>query len=116
MTDSKQSADANVEVQLPRILNWIVAAVLGTYTELLTEILRKFGNDVKGPMMHWDLKAVFLISLFTAIIVVPIFLMSKASEKLADRKAQRIIFIIALLVSAYFLPPLSWFGKFASNH
>jgi hypothetical protein len=96
-----------------RILDWVVAAILGTYTELLTEILRKFGLDMRGA--HWDVTAVFWVILFTTMLIVPIYLLTKASEKLADRRAERVIFIVSLLITAFFMPPLDWFARLASH-
>jgi uncharacterized membrane protein len=97
------------------VLDWIVAAILGSYTELLAEVLRKFGADMRDPMVHWSLQAVLLVALMTAMIIVPIFLMSRASEKLVDRRTERIIFILSLLLSAFLMPPLSWFAHLASS-
>jgi hypothetical protein len=94
----------------------MVAAILGTYTELLTEILRKFGLDMRGQMVHWDVTTGFWVALLIAMITVPIYLLSKASEKLADRRAEKVIFIISLLISAFLMPPLDWFAKLASGH
>jgi hypothetical protein len=98
-----------------RILDWVVAVALGIYTELLTEILRQFGLEMRGPMVHWDVAAVFGVALLTGMIIVPVYLLSKTSEKLIDRRAERVIFIIALLVTAFFMPSLSWFAKLASH-
>ena len=97
------------------VVDWIAAAILGSYTELLAAVLRKFGTDMRDPMVHWSLEAVLLVALMTAIIIVPIFLMSRASEKLVDRRTERIIFILSLLGSAFFMPPLSWFSHLASS-
>jgi uncharacterized membrane protein len=97
------------------VVDWIAAAILGSYTELLAAVLRKFGTDMRDPMVHWSLQAVLLVTLMTAMIIVPIFLMSRASEKLVDRRTERIIFILSLLGSAFFMPPLSWFAHLASG-
>lgn len=99
-----------------QIVDWIVAAFLGSYVELLAEILRKFGHDMRSAMVHWDITAVFMVALMTTLIIVPIYLISKASEKLADRRAERVIFIISVFGSAFFMPPLEWFAKLASGH
>jgi hypothetical protein len=71
---------------------------------------------VRGPMVHFDLQAAFLIALGIAIIVAPIFLTSKAAENFIDRRFEKVIFIVSLLVSAFFMPLLSWFAKLASGH
>jgi hypothetical protein len=97
------------------VLDWIAAAILGSYTELLAAVLRMFGTDVRDPNVHLDLQAVFLVALMTAMIIVPIFVMSRASEKLVDRRTERIIFILSVLISAFFMPPLSWFAHLASG-
>lgn len=97
------------------ILNWVVAVALGIYTELLAEILRQFGLDMRGPMVHWDVAAVFWVALLTGMIIAPGYLPSKASEKMTDRRAEHVIFIIALLITAFFMPPLPWFAKLASH-
>jgi hypothetical protein len=81
----------------------------------LTEILRKFGLDIRSPMVHWEVTAVFWVTLFTAMLIVPIYLLTKASEKLADRRAERFIFIVSLLITAFLMPPLDWFAKLASH-
>ena len=116
MPEPEQQVQANGDPGPPRLLNWIVAAVLGTFTELLADALRQFAADVKGPMVHVDFQAVLLIVLGIAIIVVPIVLLSKASSILVDQRAERVVFIVSLLVSAFLMPPLSWFAKLASGH
>jgi len=98
-----------------RIFDWVVAAILGTFTALLTEILGKFGLDMRGPMVHWDVTAVFWVTLFTAMLIVPIYLLTKASEKLAGGRAGRVIFIVSLLITAFLMPPLDWFARLASH-
>jgi hypothetical protein len=81
----------------------------------LTEILRKFGLDIRSPMVHWEVTAVFWVTLFATLLIVPIYLLTKASEKLADRRAERIIFVVSLLITAFLMPPLDWFAKLASH-
>jgi hypothetical protein len=98
-----------------RILDWVAAVALGIYVEILTEILRQFGLEMRGPVVHWDVAADFWVALLTGMIIVPVYLLSKASEKLTDRRAERVIFIIALLVTAFSMPSLSWFAKLASH-
>lgn len=115
MPGTKSAVDTPPDPSPGRIIDWIVAAILGTYTELLTEILRKFGLDMRSPMVHWEITAVFWVTLFTAMLIVPIYLLTKASEKLADRRAERFIFIVSLLITAFLMPPLDWFAKLASH-
>jgi hypothetical protein len=115
MPGTEQPVHTNPDPSPVRIFDWVVAAILGTYTALLTEILQKFGFDMRGSMVHWDVTAVFWVTLFTAMLIVPIYLLTKASEKLADRRAERVIFIVSLLITALLMPPLDWFAKLASH-
>ena len=115
MPDKEQPVPMNDARSPVPVLDWIAAAILGSYTGLLAEVLRKFGTDMRDPKVHWSPQAILLVALMTAIIIVPIFLMSRASEKLVDRRTERIIFILSLLISAFFMPPLSWFAHLASG-
>ncbi len=110
-----QSVQTSSNPNPVRILDRVVAVVLGIYIELLTEILRQFGLDMRGPMVHWDVSAVFWVALLTGMIIVPVYLLSRASEKLTDKRAEQVIFIISLLITAFFMPSLSWFAKLASH-
>jgi hypothetical protein len=115
MPGTEQPIHTSPDPRTGHIFDWVVAAILGTYTELLTEILQKFGLDMRGPDVHLDVTAVFWVTLFTAMLIVPIYLLTKASEKLADRRAERVIFIVSLLITAFLMPPLDWFARLASH-
>jgi|HubBroStandDraft_5_1064220.scaffolds.fasta_scaffold597789_1 hypothetical protein len=97
-------------------LRWTAAMVLGTGTELLTQCLRDFGGAVRHGRVYFDLHAFFYLGLGILLIIVPLYLISKALEKLiTDRGTERIIVILSLVVSAFFMPPLSWFAHLASG-
>jgi hypothetical protein len=115
MPGTEQPVHTSLDPSPARIFDWVVAAILGTYTELLTEILRRFGLDMRSPMVHWEVTTVFWVTLFTAMLIVPIYLPTKASEKLANRRVERVIFIVSLLVTAFLMPPLDWFARLASH-
>ena len=112
MPGTEQPVHTSPDPRPVRIFDWVVAAILGTYTELLTEILRKFGLDMRS---HWEVTTLFWATLLTTMLIVPIYLLTKASEKLADRRAERVIFIVSLLITAFLMPPLDWFAKLASH-
>ncbi|HMG86746.1 MAG TPA: hypothetical protein VK574_13530 [Terracidiphilus sp.] len=116
MPDPKQPVPTDGSSRPPKALTWIVAAFLGTFTELFADALRHFATDLKGGTVDFSFLAVLSIALCTAIIVVPIFLLSKASAHLTGERAERVIFIVCLLASAFLMPPLDWFAKLALGH
>ena len=95
------------------ILNWIIAIILGIYTELFADALRQFAAGVRDSSFRLDLQAIFFIALGAAIDVVPIFLLTKASANLTSPRAERVLFVVSLLASAFFMPPLSLFADLA---
>ena len=116
MSETKSSEQTDLGPDRGRLGRWILAAVFGIYIELLADVLRHFAREMRNPDFHFEPEALFWVVLFFLLILVPIYWLSRTSESLVDRKTERIIFLIALLVSAFFLPPLSWFAHLASGH
>jgi hypothetical protein len=86
-------------------LGWFIVAVFAVATELLTDVLKDFARALRGPDFHWEPAAVFWFVLFNVIVIVPIVLMSRSSDNIVDRRTEKIVFVVSLLVAAYFLPP-----------
>jgi hypothetical protein len=86
MPATEQPVRTRTDGNRGQMFDWKVAAILGTYTDLLREILRKFELDTRGPMVQWVITAVFWVTLFTAMLIVPIYLLTKASEKTGGQK------------------------------
>ena len=89
MAEPPQRVRTSVEPRSVGILNWIVAAFLGIYIEVLANVLRQFGADVRGPMTHLDVRPPSYLLLY-CIVVLPKFGTSKAAENLIDRRSERL--------------------------